>query len=253
MRRLAVLVVLAALAGAGCAGAEGQRAEELLEAAAAAQAGLRSATFTAELQVDAQGERMTLALDGGGYLQGPNAGDGFVSLRSSGLPGVPAGAGVALLGGRAYMSSGDGWEELPVPEGAGAPESTPDPAMLNEAMAVLSESVEDVYVVEGKSFHGEPVTVVSGRVDTARLLTEFASELGAARELPTAQLFPVDELLEHLGDVRASLMLSERTGLLQGAVVSLRITGDEPAQQVDLRLTYRLTSVDRPVELPDLG
>jgi hypothetical protein len=47
-------------------------------------------------------------------------------------------------------------------------------------MAALTGSVEDVSVMEGRLFRGEPVTIVGGRIETARLLESLASELSAA-------------------------------------------------------------------------
>jgi hypothetical protein len=67
--------------------------------------------------------------------------------------------------------------------------------------------------------------------------------------LPGSELFSFDEIARHLGDVTVSLMLSDRTGLLHGALISMRIS-DDGSDEAELQVIYRLTSVNEPVKLP---
>jgi hypothetical protein len=172
----------------------------------------------------------------------------FFRVRTSGIPGAPDGVGVVVEGGRLYVSDGSGWTSMRVPQQGAQPQV--EAADVSRAMAALADSVENVSVVEGQAFQGEPATIVNGRLDTAGLLRSLASELQAASGLPGSGLFPLDELTKHLGDVNASLMLSDRTGLLVGAVVTLEITGDQPGQSLRIELIYRVTSTNERVRFP---
>jgi hypothetical protein len=94
------------------------------------------------------------------------------------------------------------------------------------------------------------VTIVAGQIDTALLLESLASELRAAAGFPGSELFSFDEIAKHLGDVTLSLMLSDRTGLLHGALISMEVKGDGAGGAAKLQVIYRLTSVNEPVKLP---
>jgi hypothetical protein len=56
------------------------------------------------------------------------------------------------------------------------------------------------------------------------------------------------ELLEGLGDVDAVLVLDERTRMLRAARLTLALEAD--GQMVELRISLRVTGVDRPVRIP---
>ena len=61
----------------------------------------------------------------------------------------------------------------------------------------------------------------------------------------------VDDLRSQLGDVEAVLTIDRGTKLLTSAMVTLSIgSGDEA---VDVRVAYRLTSSNEPVQIPSPG
>src|SRR5438132_926427 len=84
--RLLFVLVCTAFLVTGCSGADAQRATELLAQAQAAQAGVRSATWDARMSISKGSETYTMLMSGGGYLQGPRAGDQVVNMQSQGLP-----------------------------------------------------------------------------------------------------------------------------------------------------------------------
>jgi hypothetical protein len=246
MRRIGVLLLLGAFTLAGCAGEDGLRAQELLERAARAQDGLRSATFVADLTAQNSGQTFGMTVEGGGYFKGRRAGDMYFRLDVSGIPEAAGSLGVVVKRGRAYFSQGSGWNSLPMPSGASAAGTRPGAAEVSQAMASLVESVEEISVTQGKVFRGEPATFVTGRIDGARLLGSLAADLAKASGTSFAAPVPLDVLEPHLGDMTATLMLSDRTGLLLGAVISVELSG-EPSK---LQLIYRLTSTNEPIKLP---
>jgi hypothetical protein len=251
MRRLGVglLPLLAALLLAGCSGAEAQQAQELLERASVAQDALRSASFEIEFGVTSSGQTFNATASGGGYLKGRRAGDMFFRLDLSGVPGAPDDVGFVVKGKRMYVSEGSGWRPVPSAEMSRlTARQQLDPAVVSQTMAALTDSVKDVTVTEGQLFRREPVTVVGGRIDTARLLGSLASTLSGAAGLADAEGLPLDEIEKHVGDLNVSLMLSKRTGLLRAAVISMQIS--DGGESTELRMIYRLTRLNKPVRMP---
>ena len=82
-------------------------------------------------------------------------------------------------------------------------------------------------------------------------IRDLASDFAGLAGLPGREA-ALGELDEHLGDVNVSLMISERSGLVVGALASTSIT-DEDGEAVSLQLVYRLTSTNEPVKLPRVG
>jgi len=240
MLRRALLVAIAlsaALALAGCSTAEGQRAQELLLAADAAQAQLRSSSFEGGLSFSLSGQRVELRFEGAGSKK-----QGYMSVRSSGLPGANFDLQVVVRGEQIWMKLDGRWEKLPAAAGPDLGSASLGPA----AFAELARHVRAVRVTEGQLVEGRPVSVVAGEIDTVGLLGAM-SKLGGLGDVNPSGL-DLKELGSGLGDIEAVLTIDERTHLLDSALVTLSI--DAAGEPVDITLNYRLTSANQPVRVP---
>jgi hypothetical protein len=242
-----LLLVLVALLLGGCMlGPDGRRAQELLEQAQAANANVKSATYVATMSVSGEGQKFSLSMDGGAQLKGKSAGDQFLRMRAEGLPAQLGLGGDLMLmvkrGDRMTLTSGGRTQVLPAPRQVAADMG----AWGSLASLDLASCVEKVDVQEGRNLNGEPATRIAGTVDTGcllRSLTKLAS-LGSV----AGQSVDTSKLGDSVGDVRATLFVSDRTHLLIGGVVSL--TAHEQGKTVDVQFSYRLTSVNEPVRFP---
>lgn len=240
LRALLLAIALpAALALAGCSTAEGQRAQELLLAADAAQAQLTSSSFEGSLAFALSGRQVELRFEGAGSKQ-----QGYVSMRSSGLPGANFDFQVVVRGEQIWMKLDGRWQKLPPAAGPSLGSASLGPA----AFAELARHVKDVRVSEGQLVEGRPVSVVAGEIDTVGLLGALA-ELGGLGELNPSGL-DLQELGSGIGDIEAVLTIDERTHLLDSALVTLAL--DAAGEQVELTLRYRLTSSNQPVRVPSV-
>lgn len=241
IRRALLLAIAlpAALALAGCSTAEGQRAQELLLAADAAQAQLTSSSFEGALSFALSGQRVALQFEGAGSKQ-----RGYMSMRSSGLPGANLDLRVVVRGEQIWMQLDGRWQKLAA---AAAPQL--DSASLGPAaFAELARHVKDVRVSENQLVDGRSVSVIAGEIDTVGLLGAM-SKLGGLGELTPSGL-DVEELGAGVGDIEAVLTIDERTHLLDAALVTLTV--DAGGEKLQLTLNYRLTSANQPVRIPNL-
>ncbi len=237
--RAPLLIVPGALLAAGCSTAEGKRAQELLLAAEAAQAQLTSSAFEGGLSFAVSGQRVELRFEGAGSKQ-----RGYMSMRSSGLPGANVDLQVVVRGEQLWMRLNGSWQKLPAAAAPNLGSASLGPA----AFAELARHVKDVRVTEGQLVEGRPVSVVAGEIDTVGLLGAM-SKLGGLGELNPSGL-DLKELGSGIGDIEAVLTIDERTRLLDSALVTLSIdAGGEP---VDITLNYRLTGSNQPVRIPNL-
>jgi hypothetical protein len=234
---LTAIALAAALVLAGCSTAEGQRAQELLLAADAAQTQLRSSSFEGSLSFALAGQKVELRFEGAGSKQ-----QGYMSMRSSGLPGANFDLQVVVRGEQIWMKLDGRWQTLPPAAGPDLGSASLGPA----AFAELARHVKAVRVTEGQLVDGRPVSVVAGEIDTAGLVGALA-KLGGLGELNPSGL-DLGELGAGLGDIEAVLTIDERTHLLDAALVTLSI--DAAGEPVDITLNYRLTSANEPVRLP---
>jgi len=74
----------------------------------------------------------------------------------------------------------------------------------------------------------------------ATKLSGVSSELGSLPDL--------ESLGAKVGDIRAVLGFDEETGLLTTALVQVAV--EAAGEKLELQLTYRLTSWNEPVEIP---
>lgn len=220
---------------AGCSTAEGQQAQALLAEADAAQARLTSSSFEGGVSFALSGQEVSLRFEGAG-----SGGNGYMAMSSDTLPGVDT--TVIVRGDRIWVKSEGSWQELP----ATSAQALATPSLGPAAFAELTKHVKDVRVTEGEVVGGRPVTIVAGELDTAGLLGAMAKLSGLGGELGAP--VDLDDVRSQLGDVEAVLTVDDGSKLLTSALVKLTIgTGDEA---VELRLDYRLTSWNEPVEIP---
>jgi hypothetical protein len=238
MRRLAA-PLLAVLVLAGCAGEQGARAQELLTRAETAQARLTSVSYELRMTFGMEGQSFTLAVHGGGYLKGRRAGDQVLTMRTDGIAGLGAmNAHMVVRGGRLTMSMNGQRTSLVVPE------SAKQQYDWSGTMLDLARYVKRVQVREGRVVNGEPGATVSGVIDTKGLV-EAASKLQSFSQVAGQSAPDLSEVAEHLGDTRAALFVSSRTGLIRSAVVGL--TAEVGDEELTIDVTYRLKSVNRAI------
>lgn len=238
MRRLAA-PVLAVLVLAGCSGEEGQRAQQLLDRAQSAQARLTSMSYEMRVSFEAEGQRVSMTMDGGAYLKGRRAGDQVLTMQMEGLPQLGAiNMNMVVRRGRLTMNA------------MGRTFSTEIPASARRqydwsgTMVDLSRYVKRVKVREGRFVNGEAGSTVSGVIDTAGLL-KAVTKLQSFTQA-TGQATPdMSQAAKHLGDTRAALFIASRSGLIRSAVVTVPVKAD--GKTLDLELTYRVKTVNRAI------
>jgi hypothetical protein len=242
VRRLVPLVtaLAAAVALAGCSSAEGQRAQELLLQADAAQKQLTSSSFEGGVSFGLAGEQVELRFEGAGAKR-----RGYMSMRGSAPGAGEVAVDVVVRGAEIWMAIDGDWQKLP----AAAAPPVESPSLGPAAFAELARHVEDVRVTEDQVVDGRAVTIVAGEIDTAGLLASLA-ELGGLGDVAPAGL-DVDSAGSFVGDIEAVLTIDRQTQLLTSALVTLELK--VPGETAELRLDYRLTSWNEPVEIPAPG
>ena len=233
MRRILAFLLLTAVAAVapGCSGADVEEAQALLVQSNAAFAEVRSATFTARMSLTGGPQELSMTMSGGGYAHGKRAGDFYVLATSDSL-----GFGDLVLvsrSGRVSMSvDGHPVGEVPLPN-----TTAENPIQLVD----FSQYVKDVNVEHGKLIDGEPMTKLTGVIDTAGLAK------GALADVTGAGGDGLD-LSKSLGDTRIVIYLSEATHLpMRGLVdVPMDVAGDK----IVMHLDFAYTSYDQKVEFP---
>jgi len=242
VRRL-VPLLFAALLLSACSGADAQRATALLAQAQAAQAGVRSATYDARLSISQGGKTYTVVMSGGGYLQGPRAGDQVLNMQGEGFP-VPLNVGLVLRHGRAFVRVNGAWQSFALPS-----TQTSDSSNWAGLSGQLTKYVKDVSVQEDQVVAGERGTMVAGVVDTAGALKALSGLDAVSRASGGAS--PIfDEVRKRLSDTRVVLFISSSTHLVKTMVINLDIKLDDGTAK--LQMLYTLRSVNQPVVIPSL-
>jgi hypothetical protein len=244
--RFAKLALVAVLLTGCASGSDGQRAQELLQQAQTANANMKSATYVATVAFAGEGQEFKLTMQGGALLKGKAAGDQFLRMRADGLPAALGMSGDVMLmvkrGDRITLTAAGRTQVLPAPRELAANTK----AWGSLASLDLASCVENVDVEEGGNLNGEPATRVAGTVDTGCLLGSLMtlSGLGAL----AGQRVDAGKLSESVGDIRATLFVSERSKLLIGGLVS--VNAHAQGKSLDVQFSYRLTSVNEPVRFP---
>ncbi|HEY3069561.1 MAG TPA: hypothetical protein VGJ34_04530 [Gaiellaceae bacterium] len=235
MRRAFALFLLAAAAtvAPACSGADAQEAQQLLAQSDAAFANVKSATFTARMTMTGGPADLTLTMTGGGYAKGKRAGDFYLLATAENLPFRD----LVMLkrAGRVSMSiNGSVVGQVPMP-------STGEDNPLQ--VVDISQYVKEVRVEHGKLIDGEPMTKVSGVIDTAGLVH------GALRDLTGAGGNGID-FSGALGDTRVVLYISAATHLPMRGLVDMAMKVSE--QKIQMHLDFAYTSYDEKLEFPGL-
>jgi hypothetical protein len=185
-------------------------------------------------------------MEGAAVLKGEHAGDQWLRMTMPELPDVPDLGDMTMVvrDGTMAVSMFGATEKVPLPAGLDAS----DEALASFATLELARCVETVRVTEDSSLDGEAATRVSGVVDTECVLELVGklSKMGGA----AGQDLDVADLGAEIGDVRATLYVSNRSQLLLGGVFSLDIAMD--GEEVSVDVVYRLKSVNEPVRFPEL-
>lgn len=240
-------LILVVLLLAGCAvGPDAQRAQELLQQTQAANAKVKSATYVATMAFASEGQKFQLSMEGGAVMKGKRAGDQFLRMRAEGLPAQLGLNGDLMLmvrrGDRLTMNMGGRTQTLPAP----ADLSAQTQAWGSLASLDLVSCVKDVDVEEGRSLNGEPAARIAGTIDTECVVRSLM-KLSGLGSLAGSSV-DTSKIGDTLGDVRATLFVSDRTHLLIGGLISL--TAHAQDRTVDVQFSYRLTSVNQPVRFP---
>jgi hypothetical protein len=236
-RTLAPLVVALAAAGfSGCAGAEGEQAQELLLQSEQAVANVESFRFAARFWTSGADESLTMVMRGGGYSKGKRAGDFLVQTSVQGVPGFSNFTMVSRKGALS-MNAGGGW--VPVPADAAT-------AQQNAALGGFDflPFIKDVDVEEGKLVGGEPMTKITGIINTEGLVDGVLGQLGGVSELSGLGAFGAA-----FEDTRVVIYLSDVTHLPVRGLLDIPVKVLD--ERVTMHLDYALLGVNEPVKIPN--
>ncbi len=190
-----------------------------------------------------EGQTFGYAFKGGALLKGASAGDQWIEMTSQDVPGVgPISMTMVRRGSRMTIRSLGQTHEVAVPAELRAKQE----AWGSFDSLDLTSCVKKVDVAEGRSLNGEPATRIAGEFDA---LCAFKAVSGVSGLGQNAGSTPdLDQLRDHLGDARATLFLSDRTHLLVGGLITLEI--EVGGNKMSFDVSYRLTSINRPVRFP---
>jgi hypothetical protein len=247
--RLAKFLLVVTLLVSGCAaGPDGQRAQELLQQAQAANANVKSATYVATMSFEGQGQKFQLSMEGGALMKGQHAGDQYLRMRAEGLPAQLGVNGDLMLmvkrGSRLALTMRGQTQVMTAP----ADLSTQTGAWGSLASLDLVSCVKKVDVDEGRNLNGEPAARIAGTIDTPCVVRTLI-KLSGLGSLAGSSV-DTSKIGDTLGDVRATLFVSDRSHLLIGGLISL--TAHAQGQTMDVQFSYRLTGVNQPVRFPTL-
>jgi hypothetical protein len=240
MRRLLAFALVVAAAGlvTGCSGVDAQKAQGILDQSTTAMENVKSVSFSMRMWTSGgpADSDFTVLMHGGGYENGKRAGESYVTLNASDVPGIGT-MTIVVRHNVLYVKAGGSWSRLPAP----ADQSAADPL----AGFDITQYVSDVRVEEGVQVGGEPMDRITGVIDTAANLNGIlgtlggtgASGLGAASDI--------------LGDIRAVLYVSQTTHLPMRTLIDMpmHIAGETITMHIDLVIT----EVNKPVAIPSVG
>jgi hypothetical protein len=246
MRLLAKLLLITVLLAGCAAGPDGQRAQELLQQAQAANASVRSATYVANMSFSAEGQKFQLSMEGGALMKGRHAGDQFLRMRAEGLPAQLGLNGDLMLmvkrGNQLSLTMGGQTQTMAAPSTMAAQAG----GWGSLASLDLVSCVKRVDVEEGRNLNGEPAARIAGTIDTGCVIQALTKLSGLGSLAGTS--VDTSKIGDTLGDVRATLFVSDRTHLLIGGLISLSAHAE--GRTMDIDFSYRLTSVNQPVRFP---
>ena len=239
MRRLlaVALVVSAAAAASGCSGVDAQKAQTLLDQSTTAMADVKSVSFAMRMWTSGGPAEsgFTVLMHGGGYQKGKRAGESYLTLSSSNVPGIGS-MTIVLRHNTLYVKAGGSWSRVPAP----ADQASADPL----AGFDLTRYVTDVRVEEGVMVEGEPMDRITGVIDTSGALDGLFGTLGGAGG-------GLGDVSDVLGDIRAVLYVSQTTHLPMRTLVDMPM--NVVGQKIVMHMDLVITGVNKPVSIPSVG
>ena len=232
-RRIALLgaTLLAPLALSGCIGVEGKQAETLLQRASAAQDVVRSERFVVRFDFEGDGHKVTMAMQGGGYLRGPRAGDFYFTMTGTGAPELNAmDIRVMRRGNVAAVRVNGQTHSMPAPKAQQQFGSPTD--MLELAKYVKSVSVDDANLGD------RPADRIVGTLDTNALLKSSGNLATKLLEAEGVQI----------SDIRAVLFVPRDTHLVEVMFADVDLTGE--GHELHMHMSIATSGVNKPVAIP---
>jgi hypothetical protein len=233
--RRVLLIALACLplftGVAGCDTAAGRQAEALLQRANAAQAAVRSEQFVMRFEVEAEGRKMTMAMQGGAYLKGAQAGDFYFTMTADGAPELNSlNMTIVRHGGTASVRANGRTLSVPAPT---AEQQFGSPTQLLD----LERYVKSVSVDE-TDLGDRPADRIVGKLDTQALI-------GSASGLATKALGAAGV---HFGDIRAVLFIPRDTHLMEVMFADLDVHAG--GQTAHMHISIATSGINKPLAFP---
>jgi hypothetical protein len=239
MRRLfaLALVVSAGAVVSGCSGVDAQKAQTILDQSTTAMADVKSVSFAMRMWTSGgpEGTEFTVLMHGGGYQKGKHAGESYVALSSSSVPGMGS-MTLVIRHNVLYVKAGGSWSRVPAP----ADQAAADPM----AGFDITKYVTDVRVEEGQLVEGEPMDRITGVIDTSGALNGLFGTLGGAGG-------GLGDVSDALGDIRAVLYVSQTTHLPMRTLIDMPIS--IVGQKIVMHMDLVITGVNKPVAIPSVG
>lgn len=239
MRRLLPLALVVSALGVftGCSGVDAQKAQGILEESTTAMADVKSVSFAMRMWTSGgpAGSDVTVVMHGGGYQKGKRAGESYLTMNASDLPGMGA-MTIVIRHNVLYVKAGGSWSRVPAP----ADQSAADPL----AGFDITQYVTDVHVEGGVDIAGEPMDRITGVIDTSDALSGILGTLGGSGASGLGDASDV------LGDIRAVLYVSQTTHLPMRTLIDMpmHVAGETITMHMDLVIT----GVNKPVSIPSV-
>lgn len=232
-RRIALLgaTLLAPFALSGCIGVEGKQAETLLQRASSAQDSVRSERFVVRFDFEGDGHKVTMAMQGGGYMKGPRAGDFYFTMTGTGAPELSAmDLRVMRRGDVAAVRVNGQTQRMPAPKAQQQFGSPTD--MLDLAKYVKSVSVDEANLGD------RPADRIVGTLDTNALLKSSGNL--ATKLLESGGV--------HISDIRAVLFVPRDTHLVEVMFADVDLAGE--GHELHMHISIATSGVNKPVAIP---
>jgi hypothetical protein len=179
------------------------------------------------------GQKMSLVMDGGGYLKGRRAGDQLLTMRTDGVPALGAvNMQLVVRRGHASMNLNGRRFSMPLPATARRQYD------WSSTMLDLARYVKEVNVREGRVVNGEAGATIAGVLDTVSMVKAASLDV-------VAQAANLGDMASNLGDMRVAVFVAQRSGLIRSAVLGMSIEAE--GKKADIELTYRLKSTNKGV------
>ena len=234
MRRrllLAVACLPFAIGLSGCIGADGQQAEALLQRANEAQAAVRSEQFVIRFDVEAEGHKVAMAMQGGAYLKGAHAGDFYFTATADGSSDLKSlNMTIVRRGGTATVRENGRTVTVPAPT---AEQQFGSPSQFLD----LERYVKSVSVDE-TDLGGRPADRIVGTLDTQALV-------GSAGGLATKALGAAGV---HFGDIRAVAFIPRDTHLMEVMFADMDV--DAGGHSAHMHISIAASGINKPVAMP---